>query len=169
MRISPRSLPRQRLWTGSSEKGQWKVIFRFLIKGERPRLIDDGRRGAQNRWSSLSETIYTIGVDFVPEAVALMMQLLLQAEGRSPDEPLDVLLASLPDWASVFMATADLPDAFRGCPIREDHQRAAVVAVWDLRCGAWRFGVMNGCPYGLGSVVVTFNRYPALVTATCRR
>ena len=28
---------------------------------------------------------------------------------------------------------------------------------------------MNGCPFGLGSVVVTFNRYPALVTAMLRR
>ena len=28
---------------------------------------------------------------------------------------------------------------------------------------------MNGCPYGLGSVVVTFNRYPTLATAMFRR
>ena len=28
---------------------------------------------------------------------------------------------------------------------------------------------MNGCPYGLGSVVVVFNRYPALTTAALRR
>ena len=28
---------------------------------------------------------------------------------------------------------------------------------------------MNGCPFGLGSVVVTFNRYPTLITAMLRR
>ena len=28
---------------------------------------------------------------------------------------------------------------------------------------------MLGCPYGLGSVVVTFNRYPTMVTAAQRR
>ena len=28
---------------------------------------------------------------------------------------------------------------------------------------------MLGCPYGLGSVVVTFNRYPTLVVAAQRR
>ena len=28
---------------------------------------------------------------------------------------------------------------------------------------------MKGCPFGLGSVVLTFNRYPALVVAASRR
>ena len=28
---------------------------------------------------------------------------------------------------------------------------------------------MRGCPFGIGSVVVTFNRYPTLITAVMRR
>ena len=48
-------------------------------------------------------------------------------------------------------------------------QRAAVITVWDQEDQCWKFGVMKGCPFGLGSVVVTFNRYPTLVTAALRR
>ena len=44
-----------------------------------------------------------------------------------------------------------------------------MIAVWDQGEETWKFGVMKGCPFGLGSVVVTFNRYPTLVTATARR
>ena len=44
-----------------------------------------------------------------------------------------------------------------------------MIAVWDPIEETWKFGVMKGCPFGLGSVVVTFNRYPTLVTAALRR
>ena len=43
------------------------------------------------------------------------------------------------------------------------------MTVWHPELKTWRFGVMNRCPFGLGSVVVTFNRYPTLVTAVLRR
>ena len=81
--------------------------------------------------------------------------------GTSPEQ--------LPEWLHLDIGTEDLPDAFRGCPLLPEHQRAVVVAVWHPREQAWRFGVMLGCPYGLGSVVVTFNRYPTLVVAAQRR
>ena len=63
------------------------------------------------------------------------------------------------------LCTDVLPDAIRGCPVHAGEQRAAVVAVWQLHVHGWRFGVLNGCPYGIGTVVVTVNRYPTLVTA----
>ena len=44
-----------------------------------------------------------------------------------------------------------------------------MVAIWHPHHRTWKFGVMLGCPYGLGSVVVTFNRYPTMVTAAQRR
>ena len=44
-----------------------------------------------------------------------------------------------------------------------------MVAIWSPLDKAWRFGIMNECPFGLGSVVVTFNRYPTLTTAFQRR
>ena len=138
-------------------KGRWRPIYRFLVRQAdgKTRLIDDGRRGGQNQWSALEETIFTIGIDTVPSIVKLLVDR-VRAQHPGPD---------LPDWFQLQLGTDDLPDAFRGCPIHPDQQRAAVVAVWSPSHGAWRFGVMNGCPYGLGSVVVTFNRYPTLATA----
>ena len=122
-----------------------------------------GAEEKQNSFSSLAETIYTISVDVVPAWAACVVRA-CQREGRagaSPDE--------LPDWLHLDKGAEDLPDAFRGCPLLPEHQPAVVVAIWHPRKAAWRFGVMLGCPYGLGSVVVTFNRYPTLVVAAQRR
>ena len=41
--------------------------------------------------------------------------------------------------------------------------------IWDPTAAEWRFSVMNGSPYGVGSVVLTFNRFPTLATAAARR
>ena len=72
-------------------------------------------------------------------------------------------------WLELCLGTDDLPDAFRGVPLHEADQRAAIIAVYDPQARGWRFVQMHGCPFGLGSVVLTFNRYPALVTAALRR
>ena len=77
-------------------------------------------------------------------------------------------MADFPPWFQLQLGTDDLPDAFRGCPVHPTQQRAAVITVWDQEDQCWKFGVMKGCPFGLGSVVVTFNRYPTLVTAALR-
>ena len=52
--------------------GKWRPLHRFVIHqaGDKARLIDDGRRGEQNRWATLHETIFTINVDFVPAVAA---------------------------------------------------------------------------------------------------
>ena len=125
--------------------------------GDKERLIDDGKRGGQNNWSAMHETIYTIGLDLVPTLAHHLVQQCKETYG------------DLPGWFQLQLGTDDLPDAFRGCPIHPSQQRAAVVAVWDAADHGWKFGVMKGCPFGLGSVVVTFNRYPTLVTAALRR
>ena len=42
--------------------GQWRPIYRFLLhQGDKERLIDDGKRGGQNVWSSMAETISPLG------------------------------------------------------------------------------------------------------------
>ena len=53
-------------------------------------------------------------------------------------------MGGLPPWFHLQIGTDDLPDAFRGCPIKPDQQRAAVVAVWEPCSEAWRFAVMKG-------------------------
>ena len=147
-------------------RGRWRPIHRFLVRQAdgKVRLIDDGRRGKQNEFASLSETIYTIGIDTVPSVAALLVDTVRTVRRHDLGSDLP-----LPEWFRLTMGTDDLPDAFRGCPVLPEHQRAVVVAVWTPPVRAWRFGVMKGCPYGLGSVVVTFNRYPTLTTAFQRR
>ena len=39
---------------------------------DRDRLIDDGKRGKQNRFTQPSETIYTISVDWIAEVLMVM-------------------------------------------------------------------------------------------------
>ena len=123
-------------------------------------MIDDGRRGGQNAASAVAETIRCIGADFVPHTAAAVRQ---QVQQPWQEMGLDV------DWLEMFIGTDDLPDAFRGCPLAEEDQRASVVAVWSPEAEGWRYVLMHGCPFGLGSVVLTFNRYPALVVAATRR
>ena len=122
--------------------GRWRPLYRFLVRqGDgKVRPIDDGRRGKQNSFSSLAETIYTISVDVVPAWAACVVRACQQEgkAGASPDE--------LPDWLHLDIGTEDLPDAFRGCPLLPEHQPAVVVAIWHPHKAAWRFGVMLGCP-----------------------
>ncbi|CAK0868326.1 unnamed protein product, partial [Prorocentrum cordatum] len=141
--------------------GNRRPIHRFLIRlpDGKTSLIDDCKRGGQNQWSALAETIYTIGVDTVPAMVCLLVH---RARKHYPDE-------GLPEWFHLRLGTDDLPDAFRGCPIHPSQQNAAVVAVWSPKGHTWMFGVMQGCPYGLESVVVTSIRFPPVITAAMRR
>ena len=136
------------------DEGRWRPIYRFLVRQAdgKTRLIDDGRRGGQNDWSALEDKIFTRGIDTVPSIVKLLVD---RVRAQHPGQ-------ELPDWLQLQLGTDDLPDAFRGCPIHPDQRRAAVVAVWSPAGHGWRCGVMNGCPppHGMGSVVVTFNRYP---------
>ena len=67
-------------------------------------MIDDGKRGRHNLWSSLSETIYTIGIDFVPAVASAMADRVQHKYGPDQDA----------EWADLLLSTADLPDASMG-------------------------------------------------------
>ena len=142
-------------------RGNWRVIHRFMVhQHDRCRMIDDGRRGGQNTATRLVETIRCIGLDFVPQlasALARLVTLPYQQQGWDTS------------WMELFASTDDLPDALRGVPLHEDDVRATVVAIWHPMEHEWQYILMHGCPFGLGSVVLTFNRYPALVVALMRR
>lgn len=66
-----------------------------------------------------------------------------------------------PDWLDLRLGTDDLPDAYRGLPVQDDHLRFSNVAVFVPGEG-WRFTTMYGLAYGLESAVVSFNRFPQL-------
>ena len=123
-------------------KGQWRPIHRFLVRQAdgKVRLIDDGRRGQQNQFATLAETIYTIGIDTVPSVAELLVDSVRAAQRQDGSAE-----ASLPEWFRLAMGTDDLPDAFRGCPVLPAHQRAAVVTVWSPTTCAWQICIMREC------------------------
>ena len=150
---------------GEMGVGKWRPIHRFVVhQGDKHRLIDDGRRGEQNMWSSMAETILTIGVDFPAQVGGALLRRL-----SAINENVAMPIFDFDAMCDLHLSIADLPDAFRGLPVAVQDQRATVVAIYVEKLQGWRFTVMQGCPFGLGSVVVNFNRYPALLVATARR
>ena len=141
--------------------GNWSCIPRFLVQQHagKDRLIDNGARGGHSDASSFEETIYTESVDFIPTAVRGLWSAAKPSGAPLPEE--EHLLPTF--------GLDDLPDAFRACPLSRESQRAAVVVVYDHRKSQWAVSVMKGAPYGVGSVVLTFNRLPALAIAATRR
>lgn len=79
------------------------------------RVIDNARKSLHNTHTELFETIHTVSVDFVA-AVASMIS------HRSADED------EFPEWIQLRLGTDDLPDAYRGVPVNDAHQRFSVVA-----------------------------------------
>ena len=67
-----------------------------------------------------------------------------------------------PDWYDPGISLDDLPDAFKGCPV-------CIIAVWSEQIGKWLFAKSYSCLFGIGSVVVSVNRLPAVATAVSKR
>jgi len=61
------------------------------------------------------ETIFTVSDDFI---ASVIRDVLLKVSERCPDPK-----ASIPSWIQVRVGTDDLPDAYRGHPVR--HERTA--------------------------------------------
>ncbi|CAE7225929.1 unnamed protein product, partial [Symbiodinium sp. CCMP2456] len=135
--------------------GQWRPLERFVLQQqEKSRVIDNARSTHHNENTVLSETIFTTSVDFVACVARDAVRALARGE--------------CPEWLHFRVGTEDLPEAYRGLPVREDHLRFSVVAIYVPDLG-WRFSIMWGLAYGLESAVVSFNRFPALGTAIARR
>ena len=144
-------------------RGLWRPLVRFAITqaSGKVRGIDDAKRTKHNEHSVMSETIYTIGADWAPETCALVLQALHRHWPELKEDP--------PDWAQLALATVDLPDAYRGCPVCPDQQGASVVAAWDPQEQMWYYMPLHGLAFGLSSAVVSFNRLPTLLAAAARR
>ena len=138
--------------------GGWRAVERFLIiqPDGKQRVIDNARKSGHNRHTSMQETISTVNVDFVA-SVARMVNTALETHWSDP-----------PDWLDLRLGTDDLPDAYRGLPVQDDHLRFSNVAIFVPDEG-WRFTTMYGLAYGLESAVVSFNRSPQLCIAIARR
>ena len=140
----------------------WRPLERFQIvqADSKKRMIDNGRRTQHNAHTSMHETIFTVSIDFVAAVAASMCRRL--AVQTSPGPP------QFPSWFRIRLGTDDLPDAYRGLPVCDQHQRYSIVAIFVPDCG-WRFTMLWGLAFGLESAVVSFNRFPQLGIAIARR
>ena len=143
------------------QRGGWRPVPRFLITQPcgKQRLIDDAKKGSHNLATSMTETIYTIGIDLLPVLVDGMARSVSQ---EVPDH-------TLPEWFIPTACIMDLPDAYRGCPVEPHQQCYTIAATVSLQHRAWRFWVYTGLMYGLSSAVLSFNRLPTLLVAAARR
>lgn len=66
-------------------------------------------------------------------------------------------------WLAVRLGTDDLPDAYRGLPVADDHLRYSNISIYVPDTG-WRFTTLYGLTYGLEAAVV-----PQLGIAITRR
>ena len=138
----------------------WRPLERFqIVQGDnKKRMIDNGRRTHHNAHTSMQETIFTVSIDFVAAVAASLCKRLTTHTSTG----------TVPDWLRLRLGTDDLPDAYRGLPVCEPHQRFSIVAIFVPDCG-WRFTVLWGLAFGLESAVVSFNRFPQLGIAIARR
>eukprot|EP00435_Cladocopium_sp_Y103_P048679 s223_g14.t1 len=143
-------------------RGMWRPLERFLIvqPDGKERVIDNARRTLHNSSTSMLETIYTVHLDFIP---AVLKQLAHRLQVGSPAD-----WSGRFPWAHFRLGTDDLPDAYRGLPVSEDHLPYSAVAVWVPQLG-WRYTLLWGLAFGLESAVVSFNRLPQLAIAATRR
>ena len=149
--------------------GGWRFIPRFLLKQRmRDRVIDDGKRGGQNQCTRGAETIYAISVDWLGECISSMTaevaKLHCQEEASTEE-----ILRTLPSWFCPTMGVDDLPDAYRGCPIRREDQPGCIIALWHPDRNRWVFAEAYAMLFGLSSAVTGFNRHPTLLAAAARR
>ena len=140
--------------------GRWRPLERFLIKQAdgKLRMIDNARRTGHNACTLLHETITTVNVDCIASFARMVCDALRVEKSPCHQYP----------WLCLKIGTDDLADAYRGLPVSEDHTRFSVVAIYLPQEG-WRFTVLYGLAYGLGSAVVSFNRLPQLGVAIARR
>ena len=143
-------------------EGRWRPLERFVITQPdgKQRVIDNARKTGHNEHTHMLETIHTVSVDFVASCARDALV------GLFPDCHDSVPPAC--DWLLMRLGTDDLPDAYRGHPVKEDHLRFSVVAIW-VPGGGWRFTALWGLAYGLEAAVVAFNRLPLLGIAACHR
>ena len=126
-------IEQQRGWLGPFRKANdlkefgasmWRFIPRFLLQQRlRDRLIDNTKKGKQNRFTQCPETIFTITLDW--RGVALKCLEVVFAE-RCPE----CTAHPFPEWYDPGISLDDLPDAFKG-PVHPADQRACIVAVWS--------------------------------------
>ena len=140
-------------------QGQWRSTERFLVTQPdgKQRVIDNGRKSGHNNVTHMHETITTVNVDFVATVAQMVYRGLL--------DPSSEARSSHP-WLGLRLGTDDLPDAYRGLAVCEEHLRFSNNAVYLPAIG-WRFTTLFGFAYGLESAVVAFPQLGIAITRRC--
>ena len=112
-------------------QGGWRAVERFLIiqPDGTQRAIDNARKSGHNHHMTMPETISTVNVDFVA-AVARMVDSAFALDRTPP-----------PSWLDLRLSTDDLPEAYRGLPVCDEHLCYSDVAIFVPHVG-WRFTTM---------------------------
>ena len=142
--------------------GGWRPLERFLIvqPDGKQRVIDNTKRTGHDDHVQMLETIFTVSVDFIACAVRDVLNL-LSADGHDLPPQVD-------SWLDVRVGTDDLPDAYRGHPVKQSQLNFSVVAVFVPNVG-WRFVILWGLAYRLEAAVVAFNRFSTFGVSIARR
>ena len=112
-------------------RGQWRPLERFLIEQSdgKKRVIDNARRTGHNAHTELAETIWTVSVDCIASFASMVVQRFKLDQLPHGDHF---------DWLSLRIGTDDLPDAYRGLPVADQHLPFSIVAIYVPEVG-WRF------------------------------
>jgi len=106
------------------------------------------------------ETLFIVGLDFIPAMVKVILITLLQMM-----QPEDI------DWVfyALEIGLIDLVDAYRYVFVLPGHAPFFISGIWDPTAAKWVFLRLQGHAFGLAAAVQNFNRRPALLVAVARR
>ena len=114
------------------------------------------KKGEFNLFTTMGETICTIGTDWIAEAASVLQR--KHFERGDETEGMECTVSIM-----------DLPDAYRGGPCHPEDARFSYTAVHVPDHNCWKFLKLDSFAHGLMSAVVSFNRLRTLVVAAVRR
>ena len=138
--------------------GQWMPMERFMVRqpSGKLRCIDNAKKFKLNKAADMLETLFIVGLDFIPAIVKVILLAVAAIGGDPFTHALEIGLI-------------DLVDAYRYVPVLPEHSRFSISAVWSPIGRKWLFLRLLGNAFGLTAAVQNFNRRPALLCAVARR
>ena len=137
--------------------GNWSFMVRLAVwqlGSGSWRSIDDARASHHSRTFEATERIHTTSAN-----VSMAFWRFLREQLGKP------LSAGWQPMAG----TKVMSKAYRQIPVSEEHLKHSVVCLWNPVAGKWVFAILHGLAFGLVWAVLTFNRYPAFISALARR
>ena len=109
-----------------------------------------------NEFLYADETIYSISPDWALEASTVMLEeWLWYNKGISAEKLTSGDVPGLvPEDVAPLLATNDLVDAYRQCPVSEIHAGATIIAIWVEAGNCWQCCEMYGLVSGFSASVV---------------